>query len=90
MVRDYEKKLDEEGLDIDDDEEGLGAGGPNGDVPMGTGKEEAAFADTGKVVDDEATISGRIGKAMEGLGLAGRGKEHHKRKRKGADGLVDV
>jgi glycerol kinase len=54
-----------------------------GAIGMGTGKAEAA--ETG-LIDCEV---GTVGKVMESLGLAGRGKEGKKR-RKGKDGLVDV
>ncbi|KAK8858561.1 glycerol kinase [Kwoniella newhampshirensis] len=89
VVREYEKKLDEEGLEIDDEEEDLH--GVQKDVEIGTGGDGAAFAEKGGVVDTTATVAGTINKAMEGLGFAGRGKEAgSKRRRKGKEGLVDV
>jgi hypothetical protein len=99
-VRDFEKKLDEEGIDIDevDDFFGSKAQIPNGDpesvhplgeVGIGTGTSDAAFGDMGTV--DSGGIMGTVGQAMENLGLAGRGKESGSRKkRKGKEGLVDV
>ncbi|ADV21902.1 Glycerol kinase, putative [Cryptococcus gattii WM276] len=94
VVREMEKKLDEEGLEIDDDE----ADEINqkseivpDEVEMGTGTQEAAFGEKGNVVDGDASITGKIGKAMEGLGLSGRGKDGKaKKRRKGKEGLVDV
>lgn len=100
LVRMYEKKLEEEGLEIDDDEEDAGDV-PNGnseehkeqdgeeEVQMGPGGEDAAFANEGKVEGDANGVMGAVGKAMENLGFAGRGKEG-KKVRKGMDGLVDV
>ena len=93
-MRAFEKKLDEEGIDIDDDDEPL-EGVPE-NVEMGTGTEEAAIGDHGEIAVDGKTEGGvvdGVGKAMETLGFAGRGKEQTeggKRKRKGKDGLVDV
>ncbi|RSH89383.1 Glycerol kinase [Saitozyma podzolica] len=86
LVRTFEQKLDEEGIDIDDDEEVAedADGAPPG-VELGTGGEESAFAEQGKVDEGLSTV----GKAMQNLGLAGRGKEI-KKKRKGNDGLVDI
>lgn len=86
LVRTFEQKLDEEGIDIDDDEEVAedADGAPPG-VELGTGGEESAFAEQGKVDEGLSTV----GKAMQNLGLAGRGKEI-KKKRKGNDGLVDM
>ncbi|KIR29819.1 glycerol kinase [Cryptococcus deuterogattii LA55] len=94
VVREMEKKLDEEGLEIDDDE--ADEINQNSDivpdeVNMGTGTQEAAFGEKGDVVDGDASITGKIGKAMEGLGLSGRGKDGKaKKRRKGKEGLVDV
>jgi glycerol kinase len=86
LVRTFEQKLDEEGIDIDDDEDvaEVADGAPPG-VELGTGGEESAFAEQGKVDEGLSTV----GKAMQNLGLAGRGKEI-KMKRKGNDGLVDM
>jgi glycerol kinase len=86
LVRTYEQKLEDEGIEIDDDE----ADGEDGvfDLPegvhLGTGAEDSAFAKTGKV-EGEGMVAGM----MQGLGLVGRGKEF-KKKRKGNDGLVDM
>lgn len=58
-------------------------------VELGSGGKEAAFAEEGKVEGEGVTAM--VGKAMEGLGLAGRGKANGaKRRRKGTEGLVDV
>lgn len=93
VVRAFEKKLEEEGIDIDDDDEPL-EGVPD-EVEMGTGTAEAAIGDHGKIeVEGEADgVVNGVGKTMESLGLAGRGKEQAeggKKKRKGKEGLVDV
>lgn len=100
VVRDFEKKLDEEGIEIDevDDFFESKAQIPNGDpesviplgeVGIGTGTNEAAFGSRGTV--EGGGIAGTVGKAMENLGLAGRGKELGcKKRRKGKEGLVDV
>jgi glycerol kinase len=90
-VRAFEKKLEEEGLEIDEDDETQLEGIPE-EVEMGTGTDEAAIGDAGRIeADGQANgIAGSIGKAMENLGLAGRGKEGGKRRRKGKEGLVDV
>lgn len=89
-----ERKLDEEGLEIDDEEEdeiNQKSEIVPDKVEMGTGTHEAAFGDKGDVVDGDTSMTGRIGKAMEGLGLAGRGKDGKAKKyRKGKEGLVDV
>ncbi|WVQ82987.1 glycerol kinase [Cryptococcus sp. DSM 104549] len=95
VVREYEKKLDEEGLEIDDDEEDEKSKEQENvpeEVEMGTGGDDAAFGEKGKVVDEGAGVAGTLNKAMEGMGLAGRGKEGStaKRYRKGKEGLVDV
>jgi glycerol kinase len=82
VVRAYEKKLEEEGIDIDEEDITNEAATA---VGMGTGKLDAAIGDKGPIDDGVGTV----GKVMEGLGLAGRGKESKKR-RKGKDGLVDV
>lgn len=62
------------------------------DVEIGPGGEEAAFASEGKVIgeNDKEGVMGSVGRAMENLGLAGRGKGGEKKRRKGTDGLVDV
>ncbi|OCF33467.1 glycerol kinase [Kwoniella heveanensis CBS 569] len=91
VVREYEKKLDEEGMDIDDEEEDL-KGVPE-EVEIGTGGEDAAFGEKGEIVEDGEGVTEKVGKAMEGLGLAGRGKPNgtaHHKKRKGKEGMVDV
>lgn len=87
LVRQFEKKLEEEGIDIDDDEpesrdeiEPITEG-----AELGPGGAQTAFAEEGKVENG----TGALGNAMENLGLAGRGKPEKKR-RKGMDGLVDV
>lgn len=83
--------MDEEGLEID--EEDVELEGVPEDVEIGTGTDEAAIGETGKVeVDGQADgAAGAVGQAMESLGLAGRGKEGSgKRRRKGKEGLVDV
>lgn len=98
VVRDFEKKLDEEGIDIDDEDEDVSLPArKDGDVTkeelgVGTGTEEAAFGDQGKIQDvSEGAGSETLGKAMEGLGLAGRGKPKASgRKRMGKEGLVDM
>lgn len=89
VVRQFEKKLDEEGVDIDEDDVEL-EGVPD-EVEIGTGTEEAAIGDTGKIeVNGESGGAvGTVGRAMETLGLAGRGKQG-KRVRKGKEGLVDM
>lgn len=59
------------------------------ELGVGTGKEEAAFGDQGKIAGGGG--SDMLGKAMEGLGLAGRGKPATSgRKRMGKEGLVDM
>jgi hypothetical protein len=67
VVRAFEKQLDEEGLEVEEDE-----------IVNGAKSNREANGDAGLVE-----------KAMEGLGLAGRGKETKKR-RKGKAALVDV
>ncbi len=86
VVRHFEKKLEEEGIESDEEDE------ESKEVEsMGTGKVEAASAETGEVVSDSSGVMGAVGKVMEGLGLAGRGKEGGtKRRRKGRDGLMDL
>lgn len=60
-------------------------------VELGSGAKDAAFAEEGKVEGDAEGVVGLVGMAMEGLGLAGRGKINGtKRRRKGMEGLVDV
>ena len=89
-MRAFEKKLEDEGIDIDDDDEPLD--GVPEEVEMGTGTEEAAIGDHGEIEEVNGKPDG-IAKAMETLGFAGHGKEQTeggKRKRKGKDGLVDV
>jgi glycerol kinase len=89
-VRAFEKKLEDEGIDIDDEDEPLD--GVPDQVEMGTGTDEAAIGDHGEIEEAGGEKDG-IAKAMETLGFAGRGKdgaEGAKRKRKGKDGLVDV
>lgn len=109
VVRDFERKLDEEGIDIDDEDEDVSLPPrKNGDMTkaelgVGTGTEEAAFGSHGVV--EEAGAKGKdqgsggpeaaMGKAMETLGLAGRGKSNTGgtgggKKRKGKESLVDV
>lgn len=96
MVRQFEKKLEEEGIEIDDeDEQEQPEAQPNGHtaegVVLGTGKAESAFAEAGHVEKDGDGIVGTVGKVMENMGLAGRGKEHaSKKRRKGKAGLVDM
>ncbi|WWC70775.1 glycerol kinase [Kwoniella pini CBS 10737] len=75
VVREYEKKLEEEGLDIDDEEEDL-HGVPE-DVEIGTGGEEAAFGEKGDVVIEtedgqkkEDGLAEKVGEKLEKLGLA--------------------
>lgn len=87
VVRHFEQKLDEEGIEIDEED-----AEPEQTVDsLGTGKAEAAFAEKGKVVNDAAGVVGTVGKLMEGLGLAGRGKEGgSNRRRKGKEGLLDM
>jgi len=87
--------LDEEGIDIDDEDEDVSLPPrKNGDMTkeelgVGTGKEEAAFGDQG-IIEDGGAVDA-LGKSMETLGLAGRGKSTGTgRKRKGKEGLVDV
>lgn len=94
-MRDFERKLEEEGIDIDDEDEDVSLPPrANGDMTkeelgVGTGTEHAAFGSQGRVEGGGATET--MGKAMEALGLAGRGKEGGTgRKRKGKEGLVDV
>lgn len=92
MVRAFEKKLEEEGLEIDEDDDEKLEGVPE-EVEMGTGTDEAAIGEHGEIeVEGQANgLVGQVGKAMEGLGFAGRGKEGGgKRRRKGKEGLVDV
>lgn len=56
---------------------------------VGTGKAEAAFGDQGTIEGGGAVDA--LGKTMEALGLAGRGKSTGTgRKRKGKESLVDV
>jgi glycerol kinase len=90
VVRQFEKKLDEEGLEIDDEDEELD--GVPDEVEMGTGTDEAAIGESGEIeVNGQANGAvGAVGKALENLGFAGRGKEGGKRRRKGKEGLVDV
>ena len=95
VVRDFEKKLDEEGIDIDEEDEDVSLP-PRKDGDMtkeelgvGTGTEEAAFGSHGEIKGGGG--SDTLGKAMEGLGLAGRGKPTGSgRKRMGKEGLVDM
>ena len=97
VVRNFEKKLEDEGIEIDEDEapvtpngnaDGLGDGVADG-VEMGSGRKGTAISEVGEVEDPG--VVGLLGKAMEGLGLAGRGKEMGgKKRRKGTDGLVDM
>ncbi|WWC88563.1 glycerol kinase [Kwoniella dendrophila CBS 6074] len=84
VVREYEKKLEEEGLDIDDEEEDL-KGVPE-NVEIGTGGEDAAFGEKGDVVvekedgtqelEPESTkakqdgLVEKVGEKLENLGLA--------------------
>ena len=85
LVRHFEKKLDEEGIEIDEEDEDFHHSS------MGTGKAESAFGQTGHVVSKTDGVVGGIGKVMEGLGLAGRGKVgESKRSRKGKEGLLDM
>lgn len=109
VVRQFEKKLEEEGIEIDDEDEAEAAAAndeavPNGHsadhqdtsrpaegVTMGTGKAESAFAESGKVEAQGEGVAAAMSKAMETLGLAGRGKESSsKKRRKGKAGLVDM
>ncbi|WVN85016.1 glycerol kinase [Cryptococcus depauperatus CBS 7841] len=94
VVREYEKKLDEEGIEIDDDEEDEKNKGSDlipEQVEMGTGTDQAAFGDKGDVVDSSAGVTGKLESAMKSLGLAGRGKSRKPQKfRKGKEGLVDI
>ena len=78
LVRHYEKKLEEEGIEIDDDEVEAESPITEG-AELGPGGEEAAFAEEGKVQNG-------VNGAMKKLGL-GKGE---KKRRKGMDGLVDV
>ncbi|ORY28492.1 glycerol kinase [Naematelia encephala] len=90
LVRHYEKLLDEEGIDVDDEDEPdgkLDVNGVSDEVTLGTSTEDAAFGHKGDVVTEND--GGVLGRAMETLGLAGRGKEGV-RKRKGKEALVDV
>lgn len=90
VVRDFEKKLDEEGIDIDEVDDFIevkaevpntkgdgdaGRAPPLGEVGIGTGTSEAAFGNMGTVENGNAGIMGAVGQAMETLGLAGRGKD---------------
>jgi glycerol kinase len=98
VVRFYETKLEEEGIEIDDDEPDAGDEEPTASgehpvmsegVEVGPGTKDTAFAEHGKIEGEG--VAGMVGKAMEGLGLAGRGKPNGtRRRRKGMDGLVDV
>jgi glycerol kinase len=94
VVRQFEKKLEEEGIEIDEEDEDFAAESIEAEAQMGTGTEEAAIGQQGKIhVDGEAEgIVGQVGKVMQGLGLAGRGKENGapQRRRKGKEGLVDM
>lgn len=59
------------------------------ELGVGTGTEEAAFGSHGEIKVGGG--SDTLGKAMEGLGLAGRGKPTGSgRKRMGKEGLVDM
>jgi glycerol kinase len=59
------------------------------ELGVGTGKEEAAFGSHGKIEGGGAVDA--MGKTLETLGLAGRGKPSGTgRKRKGKESLVDV
>ena len=87
VVRTFDRKLDEEGIDIDDEGEDAEEAKSDG-VVMGSGSADAAFSHKGQV-EGEGLIA-NVGKAMESLGLAGRGKAVGKRKRKGKKGLVDL
>ena len=89
-MRQYEKKLEEEGIEIDEEDEGTQNTGKTAQS-LGTGKAEAAFGDTGDVVNENSGFIDSVGRVMEGLGLAGRGKEFSgKRVRKGKEGLLDM
>ncbi|WVQ65763.1 glycerol kinase [Kwoniella botswanensis] len=94
VVREYEKKLEEEGLDIDDEEEDL-KGVPE-DVEIGTGGEDAAFGEKGDVVVENADgqveskgdgLAEKVGAKLENLGLAQKDKEAKKGQ---ANGNADV
>lgn len=86
VVRAFEKKLEEEGLEIDDEDEPL-EGVPE-EVEMGTGTDEAAIGESGKIEEADGAVD-KVDKAMDGLGLES-GREGGKRRRKGKEGLVDV
>lgn len=59
------------------------------ELGVGTGKKEAAFGSHGTIEGGGAVDA--LGKTMESLGLAGRGKSTGTgRKRKGKESLVDV
>ena len=94
VVRTYEQKLDDEGIEIDpEDESERSANGDaaiaEGSKTMGNGSEEQAFASRGDI--SSAGVVGTIGQVMEGLGLVGRGKAvTGKKRRKGLDSLVDM
>lgn len=94
VVRQFEKKLDEEGIEVDDEDVpngGLPIDGLKEDVELGTSTGEAAFSGKGDVVTNGGGAAGAVGKVMESLGFAGRGKQvNGKKRRKGKDGLVDV
>jgi glycerol kinase len=89
LVREYERKLEEEGIEIDEtDEESPEKANtvPNGhphtkeELGMGTGTKEAAFAEKG--VTEGNGLLGSVGKA---IGLAPDAV-----RRKGKEGLVDM
>jgi glycerol kinase len=89
VVRQFEKKLDEDGIDIDDEEADAVHETKDG-IQIGTGGEDAAFSDEGNIANGSTGVVNTIGKAMESLGLAGKGKDQGRRRRKGKDGLVDM
>ena len=82
IVREFEKKLDEVGIDIDEEDEEL-EGVPE-NVEIGTGTQASAIGETGKVEKVET-----VTKAMKSLGVVEQAS-NGKKKRKGKEGLVDM
>ncbi|KAK4684182.1 glycerol kinase, partial [Tremellales sp. Uapishka_1] len=81
LLRQFETKLEEEGIEIDDVEEPVEEALEK--LGMGVGTEETAFGEKGEVVDGVSAV----GRVLESFGLVVRAG---KRWRKGKEGLVDI
>ncbi|ORX40088.1 hypothetical protein BD324DRAFT_616215 [Kockovaella imperatae] len=98
VVRAFTHKLEEEGIEIDEEVDVdveishvEHAAAADGDT-MGNGVREEAFAEHGEIQHGGGgRVMNMMGKAMQNLGLGGRGKPViAKSRRKGMDGLVDI